>query len=251
MQTAFTIAGTILVVLLVAGIIGFLLTFNRRHWKYEKEKQLLQSQFEQSLLQTQIEIQEHTLKTISEEIHDNVGQVLSLAKLNLNTFETNPTKKLKDTKELLSKAINDLRNLSRSLYGESISEIGLEEAVANELAILNNAGGFDTELKIEGHAYRLSPQKEMVLFRIVQEATHNAMKHAHASKLTLILNYGADFFFLSIIDNGNGFDLEKIREQQNGIGLKSMRSRAKLIGGILTINSNERSGTCISIKLEG
>jgi len=103
----------------------------------------MKSQFEQELLQTQIEIQEQTLKTISQEIHDNVGQVLSLAKLNLNTFEANPEGKLKNTKELVSKAINDLRDLSRSLHGEKIGEIGLQEAIVNELKILCERMGMD------------------------------------------------------------------------------------------------------------
>ena len=107
MQSAFTIGGTILVIFLVAGIVAFLFLFSRRNWKHQTEKQLMKTQFQQALLQTQLEIQEQTLKTISEEIHDNVGQILSLAKLNLNTFELNPEKKLTDTKQLISKAIND------------------------------------------------------------------------------------------------------------------------------------------------
>jgi signal transduction histidine kinase len=92
-----------------------------------KENLLLQAKFQQALLQTQIEIQEQTLTTISQEIHDNIGQVLSLAKLNLNTLQPDEHEKLKDTKMLVSKAINDLRDLSRSMHGDKIADLGLQK----------------------------------------------------------------------------------------------------------------------------
>ena len=154
----------------------------------------MQSLFQNELLQTQLEIQEQTLKTISEEIHDNVGQVLSLAKLNLNTFEINPEKKLTDTKQLISKAINDLRDLSRSMHGDRIAELGLQQSVADEFQILENSGEFKTHLKITGELYKLPPQKEMVLFRIVQEALNNCIKYSKAKNIILELNYAADSF---------------------------------------------------------
>lgn len=211
----------------------------------------MKSQFEQELLQTQIEIQEQTLKTISQEIHDNVGQVLSLAKLNLNTFEVNPEGKLKNTKELVSKAINDLRDLSRSLHGDKIAEIGLQEAVTNELRVLQNTGQFETQLKISGETYKLEPQKEMVLYRIVQEALHNSVKHAKAKNLQVQFNYQPGVFILNILDDGKGFDHNGLQSSQTGIGLKSMQNRAALIGGVFSIRSSTGSGTEINIELKG
>ena len=110
-------------------IIFFIFLFNKRKNELINDKILMKTQFDQELLQTQIEIQEQTLKTISQEIHDNIGQILSLAKLNLNTFEgaesANNQIKINDTKNLVSKAINDLRDLSRSLHGDKIAELGL------------------------------------------------------------------------------------------------------------------------------
>ncbi len=225
--------------------------YSRKQRKNRTEKQLMKTQFEQELLQTQIEIQEQTLKTISQEIHDNVGQVLSLAKLNINTIEPaeHNKAKLADTKNLISKAINDLRNLSRSLHGERIGEIGLQEAVANELKILQNTGQFKTELVIIGQPYKLDPQKEMVLFRIVQEASHNTVKHANASSLILTMDYKPDMFCLTIADNGGGFEANKLHSPQIGIGLKSMRNRAALIGGQFLLQSSKNNGTTISIEI--
>ena len=234
-------------------VIFFILSFIVRYRKRIQEKQLMKTQFQQALLQTQLEIQEQTLKTISEEIHDNVGQVLSLVKLNLNTIvNINDEKaqlKIESTKNLVSKAINDLRELSRSLHGERIGEIGLQEAIENELKIIQNTGQFKTELNITGQVYTQNPQKEMVLFRIVQEALHNAVKHANAINLKVVMNYSAVNFTLTITDDGSGFMPEQLLTSQTGIGLKSMRNRAALIGGEFSLQSSKNNGTSISIEL--
>src|ERR1700743_1703483 len=138
------VATSLLLFLLSTFIFAFLAVYQRKRRQYKVEKQLLQIQFTEELLHTQIEIQEQTLKTISQEIHDNVGQVLSLAKLNLNTFpataDENIQVKVGDTKELIGKAINDLRDLSRSMHGDKIADLGIQEAIANELKILQNTG---------------------------------------------------------------------------------------------------------------
>lgn len=238
---------------IVAFVVLLSYLFTTKKNKLIQEKQLMKTQFEQELLQTQLEIQEQTLKTISEEIHDNVGQVLSLAKLNLNTVgnisDEQAQLKIDSTKNLVSKAINDLRNLSRSLHGESIGEIGLQEAIANELKIVQNTGHFKTDLKITGQVYKLDPQKEMVLFRIVQEALHNAVKHSNAAHLQVSASYHADHFTLTISDDGTGFEPDQLAASKAGIGLKSMQNRAALIGAAFALQSSKNKGTSIIIKL--
>ena len=242
-------AATLVLLLLSSFGIIFTIIHKKKQQSNLKEKQLMKTQFEQELLQTQLEIQEQTLKNISEEIHDNVGQVLSLAKLNLNTFDHNPEKKLQSTKELVSKAINDLRNLSRSLHGDKIAETGIREAIRHELHILQNTGQYETNLMVSGEPFKLEPQQEMVLFRIVQEALHNAVKHAKASRMNVTLTYTAVSFSMTILDNGTGFDTQTLEASETGIGLKSMRNRAALIGGTLFIRSGPGNGTSILVEL--
>jgi two-component system, NarL family, sensor kinase len=251
--TTLILLGTIIVIFFVAFVVLLSYLFTTKKNKLIQEKQLMKTQFQQELLQTQIEIQEQTLKTISQEIHDNVGQVLSLAKLNLNTVgnitDQRLQSKIDSTKDLVSKAINDLRDLSRSLHGEKIGEIGLEEAIANELKVLQNTGQYKTGLQINGQVYKLDPQKEMVLFRIVQEALHNAVKHANAANLKVQMNYSPEIFALTISDDGVGFQPEQLPALQTGIGLKSMQNRAALIGGEFSIHSSKNNGTSISIAM--
>jgi two-component system, NarL family, sensor kinase len=253
MQNAFTIGGTILVIFLVAGIISFLFIFSKRNWKHKTEKELMKTQFEQALLQTQLEIQEQTLRTISQEIHDNVGQVLSLAKLNLNTLDieegVNKEQKIESSIQLVSKAINDLRDLSRSLNGDKIADLGLQDAIDNELKIIANTGQFATQLIASGEPYKLAPQHEMVLFRIVQESLNNAVKHSKARNINIEMHYETAAFKMAINDDGEGFDATALEATDTGIGLNNMKNRASLVGAFFSIQSLPESGTSVLIQL--
>lgn len=239
------IIGSILVICLMVLVIVVIIRFKMRQQKHFQEKQFMQTQFDQELLRTQLEIQEHTLKTISEEIHDNIGQVLSLAKLNLNTLPNSNEQKIQDTKNLVSKAINDLRNLSHSLHGDIIAELGLRESIANELKIIESTRAFETELNIKGNLFKINPQKEMVLFRIAQEALNNCIKYSAAKQITILMQYQPQLFVLQVQDDGKGFDASQI----TGIGMKSMQNRTQLIGGTFNLKSTLGNGTIVTVEL--
>ena len=254
-ELEFVIAfGLFIFFLLTIFIALFLIASYRRKIKYKQHLVRLDYEKQQTILQTQIEIQEQTLKNISEEIHDNIGQALSLVKLNLNTFpkDINADLQIKvdDAELLVSKAIDDLRDLSQSMHGDKITAIGLQQAIAQELKFLQNTGRYKTLLQVGGNGYSLAPQKEMVLFRIVQEALHNAVKHAKAKNIAVQLLYGPATFILMVTDDGVGFDSAALQSSQTGIGLKSMQNRAALIGGNLLVHSNPGSGTSINIEMK-
>ncbi len=213
----------------------------------------MQANFDQELLQTQLEIQEHTLKTISQEIHDNVGQVLILAKLNLNTLQfsegADKQQKIDASISLVGKAINDLRDLSRSMNGDKIADLGLQEAIENELKIIQNTGQFATNVTVSGKPYKLQAQSETVIFRIVQECLNNIIKHSKAKNISADINYQPGKYKLHIQDDGAGFDLDTLTAGNTGIGLKNMESRAALIGASFNINSAVNKGTTVAVQI--
>src|SRR5258706_16472138 len=130
------IAGTIIFLLLGAWMLSFLFLYRSRHLKHLQEKIQLRLSYERELLKAQLEIQEQTFKNISQEIHDNIGQVLSLAKLNLATMPGvtgQQQEKITTTKEIISKTIGELRDLSRSLNTDYIADMGLQKAIEYEL----------------------------------------------------------------------------------------------------------------------
>lgn len=213
----------------------------------------MQIKFDQELLQTQLENQEQILKTISQEIHDNVGQVLSLAKLNMNTLqftaEEDKQAKIDSSITLVGKAINDLRDLSRSMNGDKIADLGLQEAIENEFQIIRNTGQFTTSVTISGAPYKLPLQSEIVVFRIVQECINNIIKHSKAQHIAADITYQPDGYELRLRDDGSGFDIDNLAESKTGIGLKNMRSRAVMIGATFSIRSIVNTGTTVAVQI--
>jgi len=246
------IAGTILFVLLGVFIVLFVFVYNTRTRKHQKEK----AQFSQTLLQTQLEIQEQTLKNISQEIHDNIGQVLSLAKLNLGTMDVEqPDKlqqKIEDSRMLVGKAIQDLRDLSKSLDADQIKARGLNRAIEYELEMIRKTGSYDTQFNVVGAPYKLDAQRELILFRIVQEILNNIIKHAKANTIEVRLGYEPQELFIDISDDGTGFDLQLLNESNKenlGQGIRNMHNRAKLINAGFSMASTIGKGTIVTIHL--
>lgn len=244
------------IILFVCLVLFGLYLFNKNIKNIKEsahEKQQMQTRFTEELLQTQMEIQEQTFKNISQEIHDNVGQVLTIAKLHLSAFPVvndEQVDKVKETRGLIGKALDDLRNLSHSMHGDRIAALGLLKSLETELVILENTKQFDIQLQTAGTSYSLHPQKEMVIFRIVQECLNNAVKHSHAKRITVEVHYKPDVFSLIISDDGKGFDLQTLQSSEAGLGLQNMQNRATLIGGYLTIHSTYSTGTKISFEIK-
>jgi signal transduction histidine kinase len=249
------IAGTSLILIFASLIVMFVIGYRKKQQTHKFEKQQLQLQYEQELLQTQLEIQEQTFKNISQEIHDNIGQALTLAKLNLNTMppvSNELHEKITTTKELVSKAIVDLRDLSRSLNTDYVSDMGLQKAIEYELGLITRSSTIITNMQIEGEPFRMDKQKELILFRIIQEVLNNTLKHSNATTIHAKINYGSNELLLSVTDNGSGFlipDKQGDHKPGSGLGLHNMYNRAKLIGAIFSMKSKPGNGTIVKIVL--
>lgn len=251
------IVGTILTLLLLIFVVSFFFIYQRRQIQYVQEKQAMQAAFAQEILQSQLEVQNQTLQYVGQELHDNLGQLLSVVRFGLNSLEENPLAnsvhpQISETNDVVAQAINDLRALSKSLDGDFVQDFGLSESLAHELQRIKRTRRFETDLTIQGEPYSLGYQKEIVLFRIVQEVLNNAMKHAEAKHLGVVLHYQSAQFTLSISDNGKGFDYEKALQQNlghAGAGLRNIRRRSELIGGTCTYQSTAGQGTKVLIEL--
>jgi two-component system, NarL family, sensor kinase len=160
--------------------------------------------------------------------------------------------KIDNTLSQVSKAINDLRDLSKSFNTDNITSIGLVRAIEYELEIIKKTGFLKTEFKNAGVAKKLEPQKELILFRIAQEALHNIIKHAGAKTVKISAAYTDKELELYITDDGKGFDLSPLNQEGEtgfGLGLRNMQNRARLIGAAFSISSNISDGTTVKIVL--
>jgi signal transduction histidine kinase len=247
------IAGTIMFLMLGIFIIAFLFFYQRKRNMHISEQEQLRSAFSQEILTTQIEVQEQTLNYISQELHDNIGQVLSFVKLNLGTTsgmdEQPKQRKINESRDLLAQVIADLRDLSKSLSFQQISKYGLVQAINIEIERVNKSGLIKINMEVNGPPYSLGEQRELVLFRIFQESLNNALKYAHALNLSINLLYAEDLFNLTIADDGIGFSNETT-SKSNGSGLKNIESRAALIGAEAVLESEPGKGCIIKVNLD-
>lgn len=247
------IAGTIMLLLLGIFIISFLFFYQNKHNLHIAEQEQLKAAYSQEMLTTRLEVQEQTLNHISQELHDNIGQVLSFIKLNLGTAgsleEKVKQKKIDESRDLLSQVIADLRSLAKSLSFQQIVEHGLLKAIDTEVDRVNKSGLLAINIQVSGEPYSLGEQRELVLFRIFQEGLNNTLKYAHARKLSITLTYAPELLNLTITDDGVGFSADTARNK-NGSGLKNMESRAALIGAAFKLNSIPGGGSTISVEID-
>jgi signal transduction histidine kinase len=216
----------------------------------------LKNSYEQEILKAQLEMQEQTFLNISQEIHDNIGQILSLIRLHVSTIspgdEVATERKISVSKELIDKAIEDLRNMSKRLNSEFVSQQGLSESLKFQLNLIGKSGLFTTSLELHGEEKPLDPEKKLIIFRIAQEALNNVIKHAGARNISVVLMYMPDKVILSIKDDGSGFDIPHLPGREtpmSGIGTRNMYYRARLIGGQFSIQSKSGEGTIAQLVL--
>lgn len=241
--------GLLVICLSIALLVFVILSRRRQNLLFLKNKNL-QEISEKQLLQTQLEIQEQTFQNISQELHDNVGQVLSVIKLSINTINLNDTNTAKEqlieSKNLLTQVIQDLRDLSKTLNTDYINEIGLANAIEQQLLLLQKTGLYKTELIVNGTDEKYQLQRELVVFRIVQELLNNIVKHADANSISIAMTYESEKLLVTVTDNGKGFDTA---ETKTGLGLRNMLNRMTLINGFITVSSQPKEGTIATIEL--
>jgi len=246
------IIATLIFLMAPVFLIIYVTVYNRRKKHHIEEKEHLKITFQQELLKTQIEVQEQTLGNIAREIHDNITQVLSFVKLNLTLIlkADAATQKVKidESRELIARAINDLRHLSKSLSFEHVMQHGLIKTLEAEADRMNNSGLLNINLKVEGDSIGLGDQRELVLFRIFQESLNNTLRYARAKHLNITLQYSEQLFNLTIKDDGIGFSPDELMGNL-GSGLKNMENRAVMIGAVTTIYSSPGHGCSINVAL--
>lgn len=246
----FIFISVILILALIVFITMIIYRYQQKQNAYFKDIESLKATHQNTLLQSQLEIQEQTFQHISREIHDNIGQKLSLAQLHLNTLgyadTANTREQVSESVSIISEAIKDLSDLSHSLSSEIIMNNGLIRALEYEAAQLQRAGIYKIHFSISGNPVFMDANTELVLFRITQEALNNIIRHAGATRIDMHLYYNSDSLVLTIEDNGKGFH---IAGSEAGTGLLNMKKRTLLLNGKFAISSNENTGTQIKIEI--
>ena len=242
------VVASLFILMLVIVIIMLFRIYLKRKNKLLHEKELMGIQFEQTLLQSKLEIQEQTFRDISQELHDNIGQMLSLLSINLNTINApHEAQRIAKMDDLLTKALTDLRNLSHSLDADYIRNNGWTGLVIKLLNNLEATGKFKTLIELDDDLPSLGNEKPIILFRMIQEVIHNIIKHAHANTIYLAGKNDNSQLIITIRDNGRGFSAGKAG---GGSGLQNLQKRAKMIDAELSIDSRPGEGTFVTISIK-
>jgi signal transduction histidine kinase len=230
------------------GIIMLVLIYQKKQSQYTMDKRQLQSNFQKELLKTQLETQEETFHQISEELHDNIGQLLSSTRMLLGITErslSHVPDTLRTADQTLAKAIQDLRMLSKSLNKEWLHQFNVIQNLEAEIERINSAQVIQIELRNNVKILPLPPESQVMLFRIIQEALQNCIRHSNAENALINISSG-DFINISINDNGSGFT---DAEANKGVGLMNMKHRTKLLGGAIEWKQGKDKGTEVSIVI--
>jgi two-component system NarL family sensor kinase len=250
----FVIGTTLFILVLIAFIVFILFLYQRRHISYKQGLEDIRSSFDKAMLSAQLEIQEQTFQNISREIHDNIGLSLTLAKLLLNTIDwnvmTQTSEQVKNSIQLITKAIEDLSSITKLMHTDFIKENGLWQAIDLEIKRIEKLKIFKIQYEVNGTPIFMDNQKELVIFRILQEAFNNTIRHAHATDIRVVIHCGQNHIHIEVADNGCGFDPKhRNANKPSGTGLLNISTRATLINGTSHISSQPGKGTTITLKI--
>lgn len=234
------------------GIVLFIIQYRKRRMTYNKEKKMMYEQHHKELLSTQLEMQTQTMQYIGREIHDNVGQKLTLASLYTQqlAYENKAPQindKIENISNIINESLTELRQLSKSLTDDSIADNTITLLLQQECDRVNSTKKCSVHFSSNQKNMALPYQTKSILVRIVQEFLQNSIKHAGCKSIDVALNVHDDVIMLQLKDDGKGFDTNKVTP--NGIGLNNMKKRTELIGGKFYLESNVATGTKLSIEI--
>ena len=227
--------------------------------QYKNKKKENQSRLEQQqilhqkeLLTTEIEIQLQTMQHIGREIHDNVGQKLTLASLYTQQllYENklpDRNEKIENIGEIINQSLIELRHLSKSLTDNTIEKANISDLLRQEFEKIVELKKYKINFDITNEDLALSYQTKSVIVRVAQEFLQNSMKYASCETISILVVKRDSELKIMLSDDGIGFDTENYKN--SGIGLVNMKKRVELIGGRYFLQSTKNEGAILTIEI--
>ncbi|RYY98934.1 MAG: sensor histidine kinase [Chitinophagaceae bacterium] len=215
------------------------------------ERRLLEEEerYQQQLTKQIIGAQEREREAIGRELHDNVNQVLTTVKLYLDMAASEPGQ----APALLPRAIghvqdciSEIRNLSRELSAPTLGTRSLVDSINALIDMVASSSQLQVRFTHDSYHRAIVKEQKLALYRILQEALNNVVRHSGASEVHIDLAQAGSNTVLTVRDNGSGFDP---RAGSNGIGLSNIRSRARVLGGSARVEAKPGAGTVLSVRL--
>lgn len=246
----FIVLATLILLVFINGIVIFIIQYRKRKLLHEKEKNTMNEQHMQELLEARIEIQSQTMQDIGREIHDNVGQRLTLAaiyahQLSYENQYPGIQEKITEVGNIINESLAELRSLSKNLANAHAEAGELKTLIENECDRVNALGICKASGSFNKYNYSMSATVKNFILRIIQEFIQNSLKHSDCRNIILVFNYDTSGLNMNATDDGKGFDITEMNS--NGIGLQNMKKRAELIGADFSLASEYGKGTTMDI----
>jgi two-component system, NarL family, sensor kinase len=239
----FLFGGIFFAILMTLFVVGIILVHRQRQLRNKQKLDQVKAEYEKTLLDTEFEIQQETLTQVGRELHDNIGQLLSLAKLNLNSSKP---EKQAEGKEYINQIIQEVRSLSKTLNLDWVESITLEEFIAQQLKKIETTGFCETIFEPGISLPNLKKDQKLILIRVIQECLNNIIKHASPEQIQICITEESSLKKIRIKDNGIGFDTTLT---STGSGLINLKKRMETIGGKFALSSTIGNGTEIELHL--
>lgn len=245
--------GTLGMLFMAGAIVLFVLFYQKRMIGEQLRRKELEADYQQKMLRMALESQENERKRVSKDLHDDVGIMLQALKNTVLTIARDSDEEdKKDIQDMVNEITESVRRISWDLMPSSLERFGLAEAVDELCSRLSHRSNTQVSFSQSGQTTPLDKQQDILLYRIVQEAITNALKHAKASLIHVTFTWQSEQLLVEITDDGVGFDIpnkEKRTPNQYGLGLYSMENRAALLHGTMSFDKHQPSGTKVQISL--
>lgn len=231
--------GTIGMLILTIGLVLFIIFHQRKVSRYQQTLQLMEQEQQKILLTASIKFQEEERQRLAADLHDDAGPLLATVRLYLNENLVNQDKatqlqSIYQARQIIDDTIQLVRNISHSLMPPTLKNFGLESAINDLFQKISGSGTMNASSRFHDYKDRLKPEKELIVFRVVQELVNNILKHSNSSFIHLTQNTHGDKFYLRIHHDGKGIiqsDFEKLNKSNIGLGLKNISSRLRVAQG--------------------
>lgn len=248
------LVGIIGMLLLAVALVVFFIIYQRRLLRQQNELRDKEREHQRLLLAAAVEVQENERRRIAGDLHDDIGSLLSAARLYLKQLDPNAKAEehaeiKEETINIVGQIIQNTRRITHDLMPSELEKFGLSAAAEDLCDRLNKTG----EIKVHFNStlsQRLSAKREVALYRVIQELVNNTLKHAGADQINLEIGMQRDQFLLRYADDGKGFDTSITKQRGGaGLGLKNIESRISLIDGKLDFQSQPGQGLQVNIHL--
>lgn len=241
---------SLLVIVMGLVVVAAVISYKKKQDAYLHQLKLMKEDFEKQLMWSQIEMQEQAFAHLGQELHDDIGQLLSSIKLLINVTQRSMTE-VPDTLQIaentLSTAIQHLRALSKSFSRQWLDQFSLIENLKAEVDRINSSREIKITFAHDLVILPLQAEPQIILFRIIQEAIQNCIKHARPQVIDISIRTAAQQLILIIADDGSGFD--KAGMSAIGMGIRNMQHRTNILGGDIRWEVTTAGGTAVLITL--